>query len=153
MIFQILALLGLILIGGFLEFWMRRFEMQGIGIWLSFGLMITYVYGPLWGFLFAFPIVFISFVLFPFELQGLFIMGACMAGLFYAAGFFAITASNFLLMSMLFVIGYNIISNIVWMFMGSNWFRLLKFAMLSILFNYLIFSKIGWDIMMWLKGG
>ncbi|MFH1424832.1 MAG: hypothetical protein ABIG20_04115 [archaeon] len=153
MFYQLLALIGLVMIGGFLEFWMRRFEMQGVGIWLSFGLILTYAFGPLWGFLFAISILIISFVLFPYEIQGLFIMGITLAGTLFAATFFDITAKNFLLNSMMIVIGYNIVSNIIWMFMGSNWFRLVKFAMLSILFNYLIFSKLGWAILMWVKGG
>jgi len=147
---QVLFLIAMVFIGGFIEFWARRFEMQGISVWMPLGLLVTYAYSPLWGFLFAFSILVISFVLFPYELHGLFIMGACIAATFFASTFLVINQGNFLLMSMIFVVAYNLISNIIWFFSGSNWFRLVKFAALSILFNYLIFSKLGWDILVWL---
>ena len=150
---QVLFLIAMVFIGGFIEFWARRFEIQGIGVWLPLGLLVSYVYSPLWGFLFAFAIVVISFALFPYELHGLFIMGACIAATFFATSLFTITKSNFFMMSMIFVVGYNLASNIIWLLSGSNWFRLIKFALLSIAFNLLVLSKLGWVILVWLKGG
>ena len=153
MIEQTLFLIGISVLGGVMTNWMRRFELHGLEPWLPLGIIVTYAMGPMAGFIVAMSIISISFVLFPYPIHWLGLMAVCLAVTFYLARFFPVTEATFFMNAMLLTVIYLIISTITTTITGYPLNRTFKLVMLAFFFCWLIFSRLGWDLMQWLATG
>jgi hypothetical protein len=145
---QILILLGIVAGGSFLSFWARRFDMSGFEIWLPISILLAYAVSPMAGVIVAVSILIISWALFPYQLHYIVIMAACLGGTLYTVRFFPLAEATFLQTALLLTFIYNAVSNFIMFFTGGNVFSIVKFFMLSMLMSWLIYSKIGWEFIM-----
>jgi hypothetical protein len=153
MITQQLFLIGMILIGGYVGMWFRRFEMSGLEMYLTFGLLTAYAISPFWGVVVGSSMMMISLVLYPRGLERFWIPIVVMAATFYlGVRFFPINQHNFVFNSIVLVLAYNIGSNLLYIVTGYDWFRAFRFIMLSFFLNFLVLSRFGWDLVLWLGG-
>lgn len=149
----LLAKLGFIVIlGSIMGFWMRRFEMQGFELWLPMSIIIAYAISPLTGFIVAMLMVIISFMLHPFNLPNCAVMTICLAGIVAGTALFPVTEENFARIGMLFVLAYIAVSTVLTSILGYPLIRNAKFILLAIFFNYLLFTQVGWKILLWFQG-
>ncbi|HIK02420.1 TPA: hypothetical protein H1012_01065 [archaeon] len=148
---QILFFIALIAGGGFFGYFARRFDMGGVELWLPFGIIIAYAVNPLIGFVIAVATMLVSFGFFPYSLHYLVIMAGSLAVAIFATILMPVTAANFIWNAFILAMVYNIISNSIFLFLGYPIFRALQFIMLSLFLNWVIFWKIGWQLVEWLK--
>lgn len=148
---QILVLLGIIVGGTGLSYWARRFDMSGFEIWLPFSIIIAYAISPSVGIMVAIITIIASWALFPYQLHYIVIMAACLILTLYAIPFFPLANATFLQTTLLLTAIYNVISNVIMFFTGGNLFSIVKFFMLSMLMSWLIYSKIGWELFLFLN--
>ncbi|HIK01751.1 TPA: hypothetical protein H1008_01420 [archaeon] len=147
---QAVTLFGLIILGAFISIGARRADLQGIELWLPFGLLVSYAYSPLWGFLIAFLMLLISWIIFPYGLQYLALTSVFLIPAFAITKFFPVTEASFFTVAMGIVIAYNIISNAAYIVVGANIVRVIKFAAFSIAFNWTVMYYFGWTFIQWL---
>jgi hypothetical protein len=144
----VIVLLFLSAGGALLSFWARRSGIHGLEIWLPIAIILSYSISPVVGLLVALLMLIGSLILFPFALHYLLIMIACLAGLCFSTLMFPVTATNFVITALWLTIAYNVASNLIMFFIGHNVVHLIKFAIVSIFFSWLIYAKVGW----WLIG-
>lgn len=145
------ALAGIIALGGAMSFWLRRFHMQGFEIWLSMCIIVSYAVSPFVGYITAMLIISISFMLFPFDFKNIFVMGTCLAGIAYSTLFFPVTIETFAWTGMKLVFSYIAVSTILTTLIGYPLVRNARFIVLSLVFNYLLFTQMGWTIFTFLQ--
>ena len=88
MLQQILFIIALVIDGGYAGMWLRRFEMSGFELWFPFGLLLSYAYSPLIGFLAAFSMLMITWALFPYGLHHAAITSASFGFIFVIGNLF-----------------------------------------------------------------
>jgi hypothetical protein len=147
---QVITLIGIVILGSFISIGARRADLQGIELWLPFGLLISYAYSPLWGFLIAFLMLLISWIVFPYGVQYLALTSAFLIPTFAITNFFPISEASFFSTIMGIVVAYNIISNVSYVLFGANMVRMIKFAVFSVAFNWIIMYYFGWTFIQWL---
>lgn len=140
-----------IILGGFMSYWARKYGTHGLEIWLPVAIILSYGISPVAGLIVSSLILIFSFVLFPFAIHYLGIMILCLAGLCFSTLLFPVTAVNFAIIALALTIAYNIISNLVMFFAGHNVMHLIKFALVSTFFSWLIYIKAGWWLVMLFK--
>lgn len=149
---QQLFLVGMILIGGYIGMRFRKMEISGLSFYLFFGIITTYAYSPFWGTVVGSAMMLISLLLFPRGLEKFWIPIVCMGVSFYfGAAYLPVSAANFVMNCMIVTIGYNIIVHIGYILTGYDWFRAFRFILITSCLNYMIFAKIGWDLLQWLS--
>ena len=149
---QIAFLIAIVLGGGYLGMWLRRFEMSGFELWFPIGLLVSYAISPLIGFIVGLAMLVITWALHPYGLHHLAITAASFGGMFYIAKvYFPVTAENFLFQAMLVAAIFQIISNAFYILTKYPLFRIFKFVLLNLLMSWLIFSRFGWKLLLWLK--
>ena len=149
---QILFLVGITIAAGYAGIWFRRAELSGLELWLPIGLIISYAINPLVGFAVAFSIMIITWTLQPYGLHHLAISAAFMGGAFYFAPIlFPVAEKTFLLNSMLVAVIFQAVANGFYIVTGYPLIRIARFVAVNLLFCLIIFSKIGWQLLLWLK--
>jgi len=140
----ILAVIAVI--GTLLSFMARRYDIQGLEIWLPLAVILSYGISPLAGLIVAALIIIASFIMFPYQLHYVVIMIACVAGLTFSTVLFPVTEANFVTTAIWLTIAYNVLSNLIMAFTGGNIANLFKFAILSIFISWFIYLKAGWYV-------
>lgn len=148
---EILFLIGITLGAGYLGMWFRRFEMSGLELWFPIGLLVSYAINPLAGFAVAFLILTMTWALHPYGLHHLAITAASFAGSFYLAPIlFPATAENFLWQAMIVAGIFQVVSNAFYIATKYPLIRIARFVIINLLLCWLIFSKVGWQLVQWL---
>ena len=132
--------------------WLRRYDMSGFEMWFPIGLLISYAISPLAGFAIAVIMLVITWALHPYGLHHLAITAAGFGGTFYIATiFFPITAEAFLFQTMLVAIIFQIVSNAFYILTKYPLTRIARFAIVNLFLCWLIFSKVGFELVQWLR--
>ena|GEM_PF-1872640 len=152
MITQQLFIVAMVMIGGYLGMRFRKMDISGLEFYLAFGILATYAYSPFWGAVVGSAMMLVALVLYPRGIERFWIPVVCMAATFYlGARYLPMTQGTFVMNSMILVIGYNVISNLAYMLTGYDWFRAFRFIVISSFLNFIILSRIGWDLLQWLS--
>ena len=146
MFLQLFFLTALIPACIFLSYWSRRANLQGFELWLPFSIILSFAISPLAGFVFAVLVLVGSWLVFPFEFQYMAIMSGCLFATLFSASFFTVTQANFIQVAMLLTLGYNIVSNVLFLVLLCNWFNVLKFFVFSMWLSWLVYSNFGWQL-------
>jgi len=142
MIAQVLSLLGILIIGILLSYWVRIIQLHGLELWLPMGILLTLAISPLAGFLFAAIIIIGSWVIFPFDLRTLVLELFTLGITLYTLSIMPVS-SNLVLYSTLVAVLFNILTNIAFLFLGFDPMKALKFAAFSIWLTWLLTSNWG----------
>ena len=149
---EILFLIGITLSAGYFGMWFRRYEMSGLEMWFPIGLLVSYAINPVAGFIVAFTILTMTWFLYPYGLHHLAITAASFAGSFYLAAVLCpVTAETFLWQAMIVAGIFQLVSNIFYIATKYPLIRIFRFIIINILLCWLIFSKVGWPLLLWLK--
>jgi len=148
LLYTILLLAGFTAVGSVLSFWARKYNIQGLEIWLSLAIILSYGKSPVAGLAIASLIIILSWAMFPYPLQYVLVMIVCLAALCFSTIIIPVTAVSFVKTALILVIVYNVFSNVILAFTGGNVANITKFALLSTVFSWFIFLKIGWWLVM-----
>ena len=144
MLLPIFAILVLIVIGIPLSYWVRIIQLHGFELWLPFGIVIAIAISPLAGFLFALAIIIGAWLLFPFDLNTLALELLVLASTMFLTALLPITPATLVFYSVLVAVSFNVASNILFVFLGFDPLKAMKFAAFSIWLTWLITTKGGW---------
>ena len=149
---QILFLAGIILAAGYAGMWFRRAELSGLELWFPLGLIISYAINPLAGFAVAFSIMILTWLLQPYGLHNLAISAAFMAGAFFIVPIiFPAVKETFLLNAMLAAVIFQAVANGFYIVTGYPLIRIARFVAVNLFLCWIVLSKIGWQLVVWLK--
>ncbi len=149
---QILFLIAVTAGGGYLGMWLRRFEMSGFELWFPLGLITGYAINPVAGFIVAFAMITITWALHPYGLHHLAISVASFGAMFFIAKiYFPATAETFFLQAMYVAVIFQGVSNAAYIITKYPWIRIARFVMFNLLLCWLLFSKVGWQLLLWLQ--
>ena len=146
MISQIFAMVILIAIGIPLSYWVRKAQLDGFELWLPFGIIIGIAISPVAGFFFAIIMKVGAWFVFPFDLNTLGILTFDLAVTMFMITLLSFTPATLVFYSVLLVVFFNIISNILFLFLGFDPMKSMKFAAFSIWLTWLITSNWGWGL-------
>jgi len=144
LLYTILLLTAVTGVGSVTSFWARKYNIQGLEIWLPLAIILSYGMSPLAGLVVASLIIIISWAMFPYPLQYVLVMIVFLAALCFSTIMVPVTAVSFVKTALILVIVYNVLSNFILAFTGGNIANITKFALLSTVFSWFIFLKIGW---------
>ena len=136
-------MLCIVAVGIFLSYWVRIIQLQGLELWLPFGIVLSIAISPLAGFGFAAVIILGGWVLLPFDLRTL-IMELCILGIcLYSTSLLPIAAGSLVFYSVAVAVLFNALTNIVFLFLGFDPLKALKFAAFSIWLTWLFTNNWG----------
>ena len=151
-ILQILFLIAAVAGSGYFGMWARRYDISGVEMWFPLGLLVSYAINPFAGLVVGAAIITITWALHPYGLHHLAISTASFGGTFYlAAYFFPIAQQNFLFQTMLVAAIFQIISNAFYILTKYPLSRIARFVIVNLFLCWLIFSRIGFILVQWLK--
>ncbi len=151
-VLQILFLIGVVVGGGYVGMWLRRYDISGLELWFPIGLIVSYATSPLMGFIVGFSILGITWALHPYGIHHMAISAASFGIVFYIATiFFPVNAQNFLYQSMIVAIIFQIASNALYIITRYPLTRIIRFVIVNLFLCWLIFSKFGFGLIQWLK--
>ena len=119
-------------------------RMRGLELWLPFTIIVGFAAGPFAGMLVGVSILFISDRILPDFPPAMLLAMLVTAGIAFFAGSIPVTQGNLLFFGMLLSVSYNLVTNSIFVFWGQDMFRMLRFTVLSLFVNYLVYQNFGY---------
>ena len=121
-------------------------RMRGLELWLPFTIIVGFAAGPFAGMLVGVSTLFISDRILPDFPPAMLLAMLVTAGIAFFAGNIAVSEGNILFFGMLLSVAYNLVTNSIYFFWGQDAFRMLRFTILSLFVNYLVYQNFGYAL-------